>query len=159
MEQLHRDTLEAQDLLARAKISQAVHANKKCTLIFPFKVGDRIWLSTLNPRREFKNEFKNAGDHRVAKFMPRYDGPYTILAVNENKSTVKIDLPPNSKIFPVFHTSNILPYKENDKTLFPSRTFAKPPPILNEQGDEEYLMRDMIDERWMGVAISTWCDG
>jgi hypothetical protein len=37
---LHEDTLEAQDNLTRAKISQSAQANKSRTLTFPFKVGD-----------------------------------------------------------------------------------------------------------------------
>ena len=43
---LHVDTLEAQDNLTRAKISQSAQTNKSRTLTFPFKVGDHVRLST-----------------------------------------------------------------------------------------------------------------
>lgn len=39
---LEMDVLEAQDNLLRAKISQAVQANKHRTLTFPFTIGSRV---------------------------------------------------------------------------------------------------------------------
>jgi hypothetical protein len=101
IEKLHRDTLEAQDSLTRAKISQSAQANKSRTLTFPFRIGDRVRLSTKHRR----HEFKTAGQHWVARFMPRFDGPFLITTVNEDKSTVTLDLPATSKQHPVFHTS------------------------------------------------------
>ena len=79
--------------------------------------------------------------------MPRFDGPFKILEMNESKSTVKLELPPHSKMYPVFHTSLVLPYKENDPSLFPLRKFPSPQPIINKSGDQEYFVRDIIDER------------
>src|SRR5271168_5558279 len=79
IERLHRDTLEAQDNLTRAKISQPAQANKSRTLTFPFRIGDRVRLSTKHRR----HEFKAAGQHRVVKFMPRFDGPFLITSINE----------------------------------------------------------------------------
>ena len=52
--------------------------------------------------------------------MPQYDGPLKILSIDESESTVTLDLPPDFKILCVFHTSKILPYKENDPVLFPT---------------------------------------
>ena len=122
-----RPTLfEAQDNLLEAKISQAFQANKSRTLSFPFKVGDRVILSTANRRREYKS----GNEHRVAKFMPRFDGPYNITATDERHSTVTLKLPGHSTNFPVFHTSEVKLFKENDDTLFPTRALAPPDPIL-----------------------------
>lgn len=143
---IHQDTLEAQDNLLKAKISQSVQANESHTLTFPFKISERVRLSTFNRR----NEFKTSGELCVAKFMPRYDGPFQVVAVNKSKSMVTLDLPPNSKRHPVFHTSEVLPYIENDPILFPSCEFAKPCPILDDNGNEEYIIRDIIDERRSG---------
>jgi Chromo (CHRromatin Organisation MOdifier) domain len=146
MQKIHLDTLEAKDNLTRAKLSQAVQSNRTRTLSFPFKIRDRVRLSTFHRR----HEFKSSGERRVAKFMPRFDGPFKILATNESASTVKLDLPPGTKVHPIFHTSQILPYFENDLVLFPNREFAKPLPIANDQGEAEYLIRDIIDERRSG---------
>ena len=51
---LEQITMEAQDNLLRAKISQAAQANKSRTLTFPFEIGGRVHLSTVNRRHEFK---------------------------------------------------------------------------------------------------------
>jgi hypothetical protein len=146
IKQLEITSMEAQDNLLRAKISQSVQTNKSRSLIFPFKIGDRVRLSTFNRRREYKT----SGDKRVAKFMPRFDGPYTILNTDASHSTVTLDLPNSPNIYPVFHTSEILPFHENDPDLYPSREHAKPPSIITEHGDEEWLIKDIIDERRRG---------
>lgn len=110
----------AQDNLISAKISQSFHANKSRSSFFPFKVGDRVVLSTLHRRRELRANDPN----RVAKFMPRFDGPFTIKNTDEKHSTVTLDLPNLPNIFPVFHTSEIKPFIENDDSLFPSRALV-----------------------------------
>jgi len=42
IQRLEMDVLEAQDNLLRAKISQLTHANKNCTLKFPFVIGSCV---------------------------------------------------------------------------------------------------------------------
>ncbi|KAF9554024.1 hypothetical protein CPC08DRAFT_603592, partial [Agrocybe pediades] len=79
------------------------------------------------------------------KFMPRFDGPYPITAVDQQHSTVTLDMPNNNKNkVNVFHTSQVLPFKENDDDLFPSRKLEKPPPMVID-GDDEYFIKDIID--------------
>lgn len=63
------------------------------------------------------------GDHRVAKFMLRYDGPYTVLQAWPLSSVYNLDMP-NSEVVPTFHTSLLCPFKPNDDTLFPSRAHS-----------------------------------
>ena len=151
--------MEAQDNLLRAKISQAMQVNKFCGLTFPFEVGGRVRLSTLH----WRHEYKKAGELQVAKFMPRYDGPYMIIDMDNKHSTVTVDLPNAPNIFPTYHSSVVLPYIENDATLFPGREFSKPDPITTEDGDKEYYVCDIIDEckqghgyqylvRWVGYG-------
>lgn len=82
--------------------------------------------------------------------MPRYDGPYTILDVNEDHSTVTLDLPNSPNICPTFHTSEILPYIESDTTLFPSRRFEELDPIITDDGDEEYFVERILDAQRRG---------
>jgi len=125
MKNMKQVSMEAQDNLLRAKISQPAQANKSRTLTFPFSIGGRVRLSTLNRR----HEFKGSGEKRVAKFMPRYDGPYTIVDIDERNSTVALDLPNSPNVFPTFHTSVVVPYIENDASLFPGRDseFSNPP--------------------------------
>ena len=82
--------------------------------------------------------------------MPRYDGPYTIIDTNKEHSTVTIELPNAPNIFPTFHTSEIMPFIENDASLFPSRTFEEPPPILTPEGSEEFFIDKILDQRRRG---------
>jgi hypothetical protein len=107
--------MEAQDNLLRAKISQAAQANKSHTLTFPFVIGGQVRLST--PHR--RHEYKTSGDNRVAKFMPRFDGPYTIIDTDEMDSTVTLDLPNLPNIFPTFHTSEVVPVRRKRCGLVP----------------------------------------
>ena len=143
---MHTDTLEAKDDLNWAKISQAIQSNKTQTLTFLFKIGDHVQLSTLHRR----HKFKGSGECHIAKFMPRFNGPFKIIGTNKTMSTVKLELPPNSKTHPVFHTSLVLPFKENDPNLFPRRKFAKPQLIINKTSDQEDFVKDIIDEHQSG---------
>jgi hypothetical protein len=61
--------------------------------------------------------------------MPRFDGPYVITATDEKPSTVMLNLPKQSNLFPIFHTSEIKPFIENDDNLFPSRALHPPDPV------------------------------
>ena len=136
---------EAQDNLISAKVSQAFHANKSRSLIFPFKVGDRVVLSTVHRRREIRANDPN----RVAKFMPRFDGPFLIKHTDEKHSTVTLDLPNLPNLFPVFHTSEVKPFTENNDSLFPSRALIPPEPVtLN--GQQEFFIDKIVDERKRG---------
>jgi hypothetical protein len=69
IDRLNHDVWEAKDNLIKAKISQAQQANKNRLLGFPFEVGQRVRLSTLHRRREYKSK----NEKRVVKFMPRFD--------------------------------------------------------------------------------------
>lgn len=142
---VHFDFLEAQDNLLRAKISQAAQANKTRSLTFPFQVGQRVRLSTENRRREFKT----TGERRVAKFMPRFGGPWKIISVNVEKSTVTLDLPNSANYDPVFHTSELIPFRENNDDLFPGRALHKPKP-LEINGSEEHFVERIIRSRRRG---------
>src|SRR5271155_2855172 len=106
IERLQHDVWEAQDNMLKAKVSQAQQANKHRQLEFPFEVGQRVRLSTLHRRREYKSK----DEKRVIKFMPRFDGPYEILKTNPIHSTVTLHLPRSPNVFPVFHTSEIMPF-------------------------------------------------
>jgi len=75
IKKLKQMSMEAQDNLLHTKISQAVQANKSYTLTFHFAIGGHACLSTINRRQEFKGSREKC----VAKFMPCYDRPYTIV--------------------------------------------------------------------------------
>ena len=142
IEQMLPLELDARDNLLTAKIAQAELQNRHRSDSFPFRTGDRAMLSTAHRRADYKSQ-----DHlRIAKFMPRFDGPYLITATNERHSTVTLHLPNSPHTFPVFHTSEVRPFKPNDDTLFPGRTLKPPPPII-QNGKQEFFVDKIVDER------------
>ena len=145
IKQMQPIQMEAQDNLLTAKVRQAHQENAHRQLSFPFQIGDRVVLSTAHRRRLYKS----GNELRVAKFMPRFDGPYPIIAINERHSTVTLALPKGSNHFPIFHTSEVKPFQENDDTLFPSRALHPPNPITID-GAQEFFIEKIVDERRRG---------
>ena len=78
--------------------------------------------------------------------MPRYDGPYKITKISPEFSTVTLDLPQANNVFPVFHTSEILPFIKNDEHLFPSCTLHLLEPVLMNNNLEHFIDR-IIDKK------------
>ena len=116
IDRLHTDVWEAQDNLLKVKVSQAAYVNGVRNTDFKLDIGDHIMLSMKNHQQQYTAK----GEKHIAKFMPRFDGPYVIMDVNYDSSTITINLPPSSKLYPTYHTSEVLPYNENDCNLFPS---------------------------------------
>jgi hypothetical protein len=144
--QLEQDVMEAQDNLLAAKSAQASNVNRHRSTNLVFQEGDRVMLATKHRRREYIQK----GDNRVAKFMPRYDGPYVVLEAHPQFSTYTLDLPNSPNIFPTFHVSQLRPYHANDATLFPSREHPRPGPVVTEDGQLENFIDRIIDERRVG---------
>ena len=83
---------------------------------------------------------------QVAKFMPRWDGPFKILEAFLNVSTYKLDLPDTTKQYPMFHVSQLQPHHENNAILFPLQELEQPGPIITINGMTEYFIDHIIDE-------------
>ena len=103
-------------------------------------------LTTLHRPREYKNGDKN----RVAKFMPWFDGPYQVVDANPGKSTYTLVLPNQLNVFPVFHSSELRCFIPNNNSLSPSRSFAQPRLVITEDGEEEWQIEEIVDERKRG---------
>jgi hypothetical protein len=145
---LETDFQDAQDNLLAAKFTQAKQANKTRGPDPDYKVGERVKLSTANRRGAYVRGGEK-GQLHVAKYMPRFDGPFTIKAVHKECSTATLDMASQPHVFPVFHTSEIEPYVENNDELFPSRKLERPGPIITDLG-EEHEVADIIDQRKRG---------
>ncbi|GBE85800.1 hypothetical protein SCP_0803220 [Sparassis crispa] len=143
---IETDVLEAQDNLFLAKVNQVALANCSRGDEIIYNVGDRVLLSTFHRRRDYMQR----GDHRVAKFMVRFDGPYSILHAYPESSVYTLDLPPSMHIFPTFHSSLLKPWKDNDASLFPSRQHSHPGPLITEDGVEEWEVKTIVDHRPRG---------
>jgi len=144
--QLKTDVNDAKDNLLEAKVSQAYYVNERRGTEEIYVIGDKVMLSTLHRRQEYKKK----GEHRVAKFFPRYDGPYVIIDAHPATSSYTLELLNSLNIFPTFHASELKHFFENDATLFPSQESLKPGPILTSDGLEEFQVQEIIDSHWQG---------
>lgn len=113
IERINRDVKAAADNLFESKILQAHQANKHRESDFDIKVGDKVWLSTENRRKEYTRN----GDKIVLKLMPKFDGPYTVTAVDAEHSTVTLDIPGPLNKCRVFHTSLIKRFADKEIIL------------------------------------------
>lgn len=93
IEAMEEETDVAKDCLLAAKLQQAHFANRDRLLEPKYQVGDKVMLATAHRRRDYIQ----AKDGRVAKFMPRFDGPYKILQAFPESSSYKLQLPPTMK--------------------------------------------------------------
>ena len=143
LRQIELDEFHAKDNLLLAKISQAIQSDKNSSYDPHFNVGDFVMLNTLHRRRDYIKK----GDNRVAKFMPRWDGKYKIVRAYPDTSTYTIELPNNPQACPTFHASELKLFRENDAELFPSREHPKPGPVVTADGEEEWFIDSVIDEK------------
>ncbi len=140
LQHLELDILEASNALATAKINQSHFANCNRLPERVYNIGDRVMLSTANRRKEYCHK----GAKRCGKFMPRFDGPFTVINVNPSKSSYTLDIP-SSSIHPTFHSSLLKPFLLNDTSLFPSWQPTRPRPIVTANGTEEFLVDKIVD--------------
>jgi len=140
------DTMQAQDNLLAAKVAQAEFANRRRTNEVVFTEGERVLLSTKHRRREYMQSHSD----RVTKFMPRFDGPFEVIRAHLETSDYTLLLPNEPNRFPTFHSSLLRKYNPNDYELFPSCSLPQPGPVITPDGQEEWVIRDIIDERTRG---------
>ena len=103
------------DNIERAQRRQADFVNQHRREV-PFKVGDRVWLSTKNlqtQRPSKKLDYKRIGPYKITKQV--------------NPVAFELLLPLELRIHNVFHSSLLSPYVENE---FDDREEPPPAPIL-----------------------------
>jgi hypothetical protein len=144
--QLELDVMDAQDRLLAAKVNQAHYANQDRGAEVKYEVGDLVLMSTENRRRAYKSK----GDGRVAKFMPRFDGPYEVTEAHPDSSTYSLKLPFSDVKVDGFHSKLLKLWKPNNPLLFPDRQLPEPGPTLNTDGEPEWLVEKIVDQRKRG---------
>lgn len=162
--QVWADITEAKDNLLAAKVAQTHASNMTRANEVVYKIGDLVMLSTFNRRRDYKRK----GEKRVAKFMPRWDGPYKVMKTHPETSNYTLLLPNSPQTFPTFHASQIKVHVPNDDTMFPGRAHSKPGPIMTVDGLEEYFIDKIVEAcrcgrgwrylvRWVGYRTEEDC--
>jgi hypothetical protein len=150
IERVQLDVNEAKDNLLTAKVTQAHHANAHRGKDDVFTVGDRVMLSTLHRRRQYTSKHEK----RVAKFFPRFDGPYLVTKIHPEFSTYTLEMLNTPQTFPTFHASQLKRFVENNATLFPSREHLRPRPVVTVEGVEEFSIDRIMDARRRGRGWS-----
>ena len=96
----------------------------------------------------------------VAKFMPRSDGPFLVTNANPGKLSYMLDLPNKPNHFPTFHSSQLCQFNPNNPELFPLCTLAQLGPVMTRTGEEEWLIKKILDEQIHGRGhqyLVRWC--
>jgi hypothetical protein len=130
----------AHDAIIENRVMQTHHANKKRWPGEIYRPGDLVYLSTKNlalPRG------------RAKKLLPKYIGPYKIVEVHNDTSTVKLELPvelESRRISPTFHSRLIRPHIENNNEIFPKRD-VKSHYNFRETDDQEWFIEEIITHR------------
>ena len=96
----------------------------------PYQEGDMCWLSTKHLK------LKTTGSR---KLVPRFVGPYEVLRV-VNPVAVKLKLPSQVKVHPVFHISELRPVPEG--TRIPAQ-----PATVEVEGVTEYVIDKILDHK------------
>jgi len=124
-----RDNLAiAKQHLLAAQEKQSHEANKS-RREHEFNVGDKVMVSTEN---------MNVGE-RARKLVAKYAGPHKIVA-HPTANTYELELPPElSRIHPVFNSSLLKPFKE-DNVRFVQRPQITRPPATIDEGEEKFTV-------------------
>lgn len=99
----------AHDKLLLTKHQQSVQVNKHCCPDPLYHPGDKVYLNTA----EFCHEYKTTTNHS-AKFIPHWEGPFTVLYAFPEQSLYELDVPVTSMQSTwQCHVSHLKPYKES----------------------------------------------
>lgn len=124
-----------QDCIQKAQTDYKRFFDRKRRGNPPLKVGDKVWLSTVNLKLPCPSR----------KLGPRYIGPFQIKR-EINPVAFELSLPDSYRIHPVFHVSLLKPAIPDP---FPGRVEPPPPPVT--VGEEtEYEVESVLDCRKRG---------
>jgi hypothetical protein len=79
---------ETHNTIIKGCMMQTHHANKKRQLDWPLSEGDKVYLSTEN---------LSLPKGQTRKLMPKYIGPYKVMAAYPEESRYTLDLSPELK--------------------------------------------------------------
>ncbi|KAG8725224.1 hypothetical protein FRC09_005309 [Ceratobasidium sp. 395] len=104
-----------------------------------FKVGDKVWLLLVN-----------MSSKRPAKKLDnKKGGPFTIIE-KISSHAYRLDLPKIMRVHNVFHANLLSPTKEDNNF---HRKQIKPPPIITEEGEEEYEVDHVVHWEWQNGKL------
>ena len=114
----------------KVKAALDYHRGKEYPPKREYNTGDRVWLVTTNLRTK----------QPIKKLDSKKAGPFTITK-KISSHAYQLDLPKTLKVHNVFHIDLLAPFTE-DKDF--QRRQIKPPPIITEEGEEEYIVEKIL---------------
>ncbi|GAA5918254.1 hypothetical protein JCM5296_000269 [Sporobolomyces johnsonii] len=140
-ERARLDWLRCTDAILAARVDMVHQENKGRRVDSPlFAVGNKVYCSTVGMR------FPSG---TASKFVPRFVGPFTIVAADSAKSVYTLDFPPHLRLHPRIHASKLRPHYPNDDDRFPARSLPHPPPVLvaTDAADTEWEVEKLVADR------------
>jgi hypothetical protein len=138
---------QAHDAIIESRVEQTHYANVKRRQDEPtLKVGRKAYLSTEN---------LNLPKARARKLMPKFIGPYEIIAGNKETSSYTLALPEEllkRRIHPTFHAKLLRPAVLNDDVRFPNREAT----FFYDFGDDperEWVVDSIVNHQFTGNTI------
>jgi hypothetical protein len=120
--------------LEHARAEMKKYADRHRQDAIKYKSGDKVLLSLENMKTR----------RPKAKWSDKRTGPYTIVKeAHPGSESYVLDLPKSWNVYPVFHTSLLTPYRENN---IDGRDQVHPPPVIID-GDEEYEIEQIVASR------------
>jgi hypothetical protein len=108
-----RNLADAHDTIIESRVRQTHNANCHQRDDDTFTVGDLVYVSTTD---------LSLPKGRASKLLPKYVGPFKILAAHASTSTYQIELPVQLRarhLHDRFHRSKLCPHYVNNDMLFP----------------------------------------
>jgi hypothetical protein len=136
----------AHDAIIQSRVSQIYQANKRRREAKPYAIGDKVYLST---------EKLSLPKGRAKKLLPKFIGPYPVIASKPEISRYTLELPPELKkrrIHPTFHESKLRPFYKNDATIFPGRE-AQVFYDFGQDDNQEWLVDEILTHQWKGNRL------
>ncbi|EUC55741.1 Transposon Tf2-1 polyprotein, partial [Rhizoctonia solani AG-3 Rhs1AP] len=104
----------------------------------PIHIGDQVWLNHRNINT----------NHPSPKLSHCKLGLYKVID-QYGKHAFKLELPHTMKIHPMFHVSLLTRFKPDPHGREPEQ----PPPMVTEEGKEEYKVEEVLNSRKKGRKI------
>lgn len=140
---------ELKKKLKKAQETMKKFANK-CRVAHKFKQGDMVFVK-LRPHRQI-----SVAGHRIRKLSKRYYGPYKICK-QIGEVAFELELPPASRIHPVFHVSHLKPCRglnaaslELPPATIDNQPVIKPLAIVGWKTDEQ-TSNTLVLVQWEGL--------
>ena len=142
-----RNNLEmAHDALIESRVKQTHQANQHRQQEPDFEVDDLVYLSTKN---------LNIAKGRARKLVPKYIGPYKIVAAVPETSSYTLELPGDLAergVHPTFHVEYLRRHEPNDDVLFPHRD-SRAWYDMGEADEVEWLVDEIVGHRWVNGKV------